>query len=56
MTRLTMLPGAWQRLFGHAMRLIDDIGPGMAFEECVAIATEFLAALPEGRAQGGASA
>lgn len=26
MTRLSMLPGAWQRLFGHAMRLIDDIG------------------------------
>ena len=26
MKRLAMLPGAWQRLFGHAMRLIDDIG------------------------------
>ena len=26
MTHLDMLPGAWQRLFGHAMRLVDDIG------------------------------
>lgn len=26
MTRLAMLPGPWQRLFGHAMRLIDDLG------------------------------
>ncbi len=26
MTHLDILPGAWQRLFGHAMRLVDDIG------------------------------
>jgi len=26
MKRLAMLPGPWQGLFGHAMRLIDDIG------------------------------
>ncbi len=87
MKRLAMLPGPWQGLFGHAMRLIDAgrylvrhrqafvdqlrsreailrkvfagidfIGDAASFDECVAIATEFLAALPAGGAVGGTSA